>query len=151
VEEKFGKKIAGWKGNMLSIGDRVTLVNACLSSIALYMLSFLEAPKGFINKADMHRKIMVWQEIDGRKRYHLVNWHTMCLPKDCGGLGVLDLTTMNKSLLCKWLWKLENNEGTWQQLLLRKYLQNQVLANATVGQGCSHFWQGLMYVNPIFQ
>jgi mannosylglycoprotein endo-beta-mannosidase len=61
VEDKFGKKIAGWKGNMLSIGDRVTLVNACLSSIALYMLSFLEAPKGFINKADMHRKRMVWQ------------------------------------------------------------------------------------------
>jgi hypothetical protein len=114
VEEKFRKKIARWKGNMLSIGDRVTLVNACLSSIALYMLSFLEAPKGFINKADMHRKRMVWQEIDGRKRYHLVNWHTVCLPKDCGGLGVLDLTIMNKSLLCKWLWKFENTEGTWQ-------------------------------------
>jgi hypothetical protein len=69
VGEKFGKKIAGWKGNMLSIGDRVTLVNACLSSIALCMLSFLEAPNGFINKAYMHRKRMVWQEIDGRKRY----------------------------------------------------------------------------------
>jgi hypothetical protein len=25
---------------------------------------------------------------------------------------VLDLTNMNKSLLCKWLWKLENSEGT---------------------------------------
>jgi mannosylglycoprotein endo-beta-mannosidase len=48
MEEKFEKKIVGWKGNMLSIGDRVTLVNACLSSISLYMfLSFLEAPKGF--------------------------------------------------------------------------------------------------------
>jgi hypothetical protein len=38
VEEKFEKKIVVWKGNMLSIGDRVTLVNACLSSISLYML-----------------------------------------------------------------------------------------------------------------
>jgi hypothetical protein len=74
VVEKFGKKIDRWKGNMLSIRDRVSLVNACLSSIALYMLSFLEVPKGFISKADMHRKRMVWQEIDGRKRYHLVNW-----------------------------------------------------------------------------
>jgi hypothetical protein len=46
---------------------------------------------------------------------------------------------------------LENTEGTWQQLLSRKYLLNQVLANAIVGQGCSHFWQGLMSVNPIFQ
>jgi hypothetical protein len=48
MEENFEKKIVGWKGNMLSIGDWVTLVNACLSSISLYMLlSFLEAPKGF--------------------------------------------------------------------------------------------------------
>jgi hypothetical protein len=46
---------------------------------------------------------------------------------------------------------LENSEGTWQQLLSRKYLQNQVLANAHAGPGSSHFWQGLMGVNPIFQ
>jgi hypothetical protein len=97
IEEKFAKKIAGWKGNMLSIGDRVTLVNACLTSICLYMLSFLEAPKGFIHRADIHRKRMVWQEIDGRKRYHLVNWHTVCLPKDCGGLGVF---TTRKPVYC---------------------------------------------------
>jgi hypothetical protein len=79
VEEKFEKKIVGWKGKMLSIGDMITLVNACLSNISLYMLlSFVEARKRFIKKADMHRKRMVWQEIDGQKRYHLVNWH--CVP-----------------------------------------------------------------------
>jgi hypothetical protein len=91
----------------------VILVNACLNSIPLYMLSFLEAPKGFIKKVDIHRKRMVWQELEEKKRYHLVNWNTICLPKDCGGLGVLDLTTMNQSLLCKWLWKLENTGCGW--------------------------------------
>jgi hypothetical protein len=115
------------------------------------MLSFLEAPKGFIQRADIHRKRMAWQELDDRKRYHLVNWHTVCLPKDCGGLGVLDLTTMNKSLMCKWLWKLETTQGTWQTMLSRKYLANQVLDQAKMGPGCSHFWQSLMSVNDIFQ
>jgi hypothetical protein len=97
---------------MLSSEDRVIHVNACLSSISLYMLSFLETPKGFIKKAGTYRKRMVWHKIDGKKRYHLVNCHTLCLPKDCGGLGVLDLTTMNKSILRKWLWKMERIEGT---------------------------------------
>jgi hypothetical protein len=67
VEEKIGKKIVGWKGNMLSVGDRVSLVKACLSSISLYMLSFLKEPKGFIKKIDMYRKRIVWQEIDGKE------------------------------------------------------------------------------------
>jgi hypothetical protein len=45
------------------------------------MLSFLEAPKGFIKKEDIHRKRMVWQEIDDKKRYHTVNWHAVYLPQ----------------------------------------------------------------------
>jgi hypothetical protein len=103
IAEKMGKKLSGWKGNMLSASDRLTLVNACLSSITLYMLSFLEAPKDFLKKADIIRKRMIWQEMEDKKKYHLMKWDTVCLPKDCGGLGVLDLAIMNKSLLCKWL------------------------------------------------
>jgi hypothetical protein len=126
-------------------------VNACLNSITLYMLSFMQAPKGFLKKADIVMKRMIWQEMDEKKKYHLVKWDKVCLPKDRGGLEALDLATMNKSLLCKWRWKLENTEGSWQQLMSKKYLQNQVLANATARPGCSHFWQRLMGVNPIFQ
>jgi hypothetical protein len=50
---------------------------------------------------DIHRKIMMWHELDDKKKHHLINWQTVCLPKDCGGLGVLDLETMNIILLCK--------------------------------------------------
>jgi hypothetical protein len=114
------------------------------------MLSFLEAPKSFLKKANIYRKRMVWKELDDRKRYHLVKRDIVCLPKDCGGLGVLDLATMKKSMLCKWLWKLENAEGTWQKLLSRKYLHNQLLENTTSGPGCSHLWKSLIGVNPIF-
>jgi hypothetical protein len=58
---------------------------------------------------------------------------------------------MNKSLLCKWPWKLENRQGTWQTILSKKYFTNLVLAQARMGPVCSHFWQSLMSVNDIFQ
>jgi hypothetical protein len=32
------------------------------------MLSFLEAPKGFIQKADIIRKRMIWQEMEDNKK-----------------------------------------------------------------------------------
>lgn len=69
---------------------------------------------------------MMWKEKQDKNTYHLVNWNALCMPKDCGGLGILDLNVMNKSLLCKWLWKLENSEGLWQQLISKKYPSDQV-------------------------
>lgn len=60
MEEKIEKMVAGWKGNILFIGDTVSLTNACLNNIPLHMLSFLEAPKGVLKKMNTRRAIMVW-------------------------------------------------------------------------------------------
>jgi hypothetical protein len=77
--------------------------SSCICSLFWKLLRVLSIKHTSIEK-------MVWQEMDDKKRYHLVNWHTVCLPKDCGGLGVLDLTTMNRSLMWKCLWKLKNTQ-----------------------------------------
>lgn len=68
VEEKIEKRMAGWIGNLLSIGDMITLVNSCLSSIPLFMLSFLEAPKGVLKNLNYSRSRMVWQETKDKKK-----------------------------------------------------------------------------------
>jgi hypothetical protein len=54
---------------------------------------------------------MLWQGGHNSRKYHLVDWDTVCLPKDQGGLGVLDLRVMNICLLAKWLWNLEFSDG----------------------------------------
>ena len=71
---------------------------------------------------DKQRSGFLWSGQQGKKNYHLVNWKTVCLPKDQGGLGVLDLKIMNIALLAKWLWKLFNEKGLWQSFLHAKYL-----------------------------
>jgi hypothetical protein len=53
-------------------------------------------------------------ELEERRKYHLVKLETVCLPKDQGGLGVLDLEVMNIALLSKWLWKLFNEKVFWK-------------------------------------
>jgi hypothetical protein len=37
-----------------------------------------------------------------------------------GGLGIMDLDIQNKCLLCKWVFKLLNEDGVWQQMLRKK-------------------------------
>lgn len=44
-----------------------------------------------------------------KRKYHLVKWVKLCLPKKKGGLGIYDLRKMNLCLLSKWWWKLEQD------------------------------------------
>ena len=37
------------------------------------------------------------------KKAHLVKWEVMCSGKGLGGLGLRNLTLMNKALLGKWM------------------------------------------------
>jgi hypothetical protein len=57
---------------------------------------------------------------------------------------------MNISLLCKWLWKLENEDGAWQNILKKKYIHKETLTQATHSVGSSQLWSGLMKVKPTF-
>lgn len=128
TEEKMEKRVGCWQGNLQSIGGRVTLINSCLSSTPLYMLSFYRIPKGVKEKMDFVRRRFLWQEDQGIRKYHLVQWLVVCSPKEQGGLGIRDLDIMNKALLGKWLWNLEKTDGMWQKLLKRKNLSKKILA-----------------------
>jgi hypothetical protein len=55
IEDEFEKKLSSWKGNLLSYGGRLVLINSILSSLAMFMLSFYEVPKGILEKLDYYR------------------------------------------------------------------------------------------------
>ena len=40
MEEKLQKKFNSWKGKLLSVGERLVLINSVLTSLAMFMLSF---------------------------------------------------------------------------------------------------------------
>jgi len=62
-----------------------------------------------------------------RAKYHMIKWENVCLPKDFGGLGIINTWVMNESLLLKWVWRLLQNsrDDKCCQLLRAKYLQRK--------------------------
>jgi hypothetical protein len=44
IVDKVMKRIAGWKGRLLSYGARLTLLKACLASIPIYLMSIIKFP-----------------------------------------------------------------------------------------------------------
>ncbi|WVZ54247.1 hypothetical protein U9M48_005072 [Paspalum notatum var. saurae] len=50
----------------------------------------------------------------------------------------------------KWLFKLCNEDGIWQQLIHNKYLKNKTLSQVEKRPRDSHFWSGLMEIKCHF-
>jgi hypothetical protein len=151
IEQRIEKKkLSSWKGKHLSVGGRLVLINSVLSSLTMFMIFFFEIPKGVLQKIDYYRSRFFWQGDDHKKKYRLTRWDIICQPKDQEGLGVHNLEIQNKCLLSKWLLKLINEEGVWQNLLKRKYLYNQSISQVNKKQDDSHFWSGLMKVKDNF-
>ena len=46
ILEKVGKKLAGWKGKLLSMGGKEVLIKAVAQAIPTYTMSYFQLPKG---------------------------------------------------------------------------------------------------------
>jgi len=58
VDERFQKRLSGWKGKLLSAGGKlvlIILINSVLSSLPLFMFSFFEVPREVLKKLDFNR------------------------------------------------------------------------------------------------
>jgi hypothetical protein len=47
IEERFQKRLSCWRSKMSSIGGRLVLINSVLSSLSMFMMSFLKYLEGF--------------------------------------------------------------------------------------------------------
>lgn len=134
---------------VLSYGDRLILINSVLTSLPMFMLSFLEIPIGVRKRLDFFRSRFFWQSDGHKRKYRQTKWDVICRPKDQGGLGVEVLHLKNISLLSKWLYKLMN-EGVWEEIIQNKYLKTKTLSQVTAKPTDSPFWKGLMNVKDEF-
>ena len=70
------------------------------------------------NKIEKLQRDFLW----GDSKTHLVGWNKVRAPIANGGLGIRKLTTFNKALLGKWLWRFGKEEDQlWRRVVASKY------------------------------
>ncbi|RVW42464.1 putative ribonuclease H protein [Vitis vinifera] len=122
VEERFRKRLSLWKRQYLSKGGRLTLLKSTLSSLPTYFLSLFVIPKKVCARLEKIQRDFLWGGGALENKPYLVSWKAICATKKEGGLGIRSLSTFNKALLGKWLWRLANeNESLWKQIISSKY------------------------------
>ena len=58
--DKAASKLAGWQGRHLTQAGRICLTKLVLSSLPIYLLSVLKAPKEILDDLDKVRKKFIW-------------------------------------------------------------------------------------------
>jgi len=113
--------------------------------MSIYLL-----PKTVVGKLDKIRRIFFWQGGRTKKKYHLVKWEKICKSKKKGGLGIKNLRKMNISLLCKWWWKLEREEGLWQTIVKYKYFRKDNIYSGSHKLNDSSIWYDLLKIKDVY-
>jgi hypothetical protein len=86
----------------LSQAGKLEITNTILTALPTFHLCALDIPKGVIKQIDKLRKHCLWRGADiNSKKPPKAAWDMVRLPKEEGGLEVIDLKKQNKALLMK--------------------------------------------------
>ena len=142
ILKKIEWKSVGWKRLYLSKGGHLMLLKSTLSSLLTYVLSLFTNPTQVANKIEKLQRDFLW----GDSKIHLVGWDKVCVPIANGGLEIRKLTTFNKALLGKWLWRFGKEEvRLWRRVVASKYGEEWGGWTSKLGRGvhgCG-LWRGL--------
>ncbi|CAJ2679133.1 unnamed protein product [Trifolium pratense] len=119
---RIKNRLSGWKSRFLSFGGRLVLLKSVLTSLPVYTLSFFKAPSGTISSIESLFIKFFWGGCEDSRKISWVNWNSICLSKESGGLGVRCLREFSQALLGKWCWRmLVDREGLWFRVLAARY------------------------------
>lgn len=79
-------------------------------------------PKKTLLHIDRIQHNLLWGTTPHKHKLHLLNWDTITLPKQMGGLGIQKLYPKNIALLVSLSWRYYNTKSTiWTIILQGKY------------------------------
>lgn len=117
--DQVNSTLANQKTNYLSFIGHITLAKLVISSVPTYT-TLVAKILGFIcYEIKKLQRGFIWGHEDGTRRMHLVNQKRICSPKWRGGLGLHNVSNMNKVCIVKFTWKFMTRKDALQSRVLR--------------------------------
>ena len=138
--------------SMISYGGKLSLLNSVITSLIIFALCTLKLPPKIIELLDRIRRKSLWTKKtdDGDKCNSLTSWQMVCHPKECGGLGVLNIKTQSDALLMKYLHKFYNRWYVpWVDLIWSTYYVDKI---PHASDPCGSFWcKDILKLTPTYR
>ncbi|KAF4363009.1 hypothetical protein F8388_020525 [Cannabis sativa] len=126
IKEKVCSKIEGWRCKLLSQAGRSTLIRAVAQSSPIYSMATFLIPKTICTEMDQAVRKYWWTGNADKERFlALIDWNSLCLPLDRGGLNFKKFEDINLALISKLGWKLASEDDSlWCKVFKAKYMSN---------------------------
>jgi len=123
--EKLEARLFLWTNRALNMASRIVLIKAVLHSMPLYLFSILAAPKWVLKEIKNLQRNFLWGGCGENRKWALIKWDKVCLPKKAGGIGLRDPENSNKAMGGKIWWRwLAHPNTPWASLWTSKYANN---------------------------
>ena len=137
--------IQAWMGKNLTYAGRLELLRSVLYGMANFWLSIFPIPKSVLSKIISCCRNFLWSGDIKKSHSALVAWKDICLPKTEGGLGILDLKTINSSFLVKELWDVHRKaDSLWIKWISHYYLGNGSVWEGIANRTASPMWKAII-------
>jgi len=109
---KLEAAIQAWVGKHLTYAGRLELIKSVLYGMVQFWVSIFPMPCAVIRHITCLCRNFLWTGDICRSKSALVAWKTVCLPKNEGGLGLLNIQISNNSFIAKQLWNISSGTST---------------------------------------
>lgn len=144
VKDRVAKKLAGWKGKLLSIGGREILIKAVAQTVPPYTMSCFQLPKTLCQDLESMMRNFWWGQKDSENKIALVYWRKMCWSKLQGGMGFRNIQAFNLAMLAKQGWRiLTNPDSLMARVFKAKYSPFDDVLNSKKWSNPSYAWRSI--------
>lgn len=87
-----------------------------------------------------------------KKNIHWMNWDSLCMPKNRGGLSFRSSEEFNRAMLAKQGWRLlKDDQSLVAQVLKSKYFNNCSFLEARLGKKSSFVWRSIIWCHDLLK
>jgi hypothetical protein len=87
LPEKVGHRVDPWQGLFLASAGRLELTNSFLSSLPMFAMGVYLLHDSTHYAMDRSRSRFFWEGVGNSRKYHMVDWATVCKPREVGVWG----------------------------------------------------------------
>ncbi|KAL8119749.1 hypothetical protein AgCh_017015 [Apium graveolens] len=152
LTDKVQQKLQGWMNKDLSKQGKLTLLSSAAQVLPNFWMNLFLIPVGICEDIERKMNGFMWGSGASGKGIKWMAWSKVCMPKNCGGLGLKELRKFNLAMLAKQCWRLLNQtNGLVTEIIKARYYPNVSFLEAQVGQNPSYIWRSLMEAMEVVQ